>query len=151
MSFPGFIQGVVSFANATSYDEFTSTPLQLTTSNGWVEAARFTVPEAVDAGIFDVQWSQQIGQTKGGRNFGMQVSFRLGDDGDANPWTVINSIDNLQVPSNNSSSLYTGFRNITIATDGLFQIRLEFGQTVSGGVASISEINVVTFRVGDLP
>ena len=151
MALPGILQGVVSFAESTSYDEFSSEPEQTTTSNGWVEAARFTVLEERDAGIFDIQWSMKATQTKGGRDFGIQISFREGDDTDANAWVVINSISDLQVPSDNASILYTGFKNQHLDNDAMYQIRVEFGQTVNGGTAKLSGINVVTFRVGDLP
>lgn len=151
MGFPGFIQGVVSFADATTYDEFSSSSFQSTTSNDWVEAAKFTAPEEREAGIFTIQWSMKAEQTKGGRDFGIQVSARLGDDGDANPWTIIDSIDSLQVPSDNSAFLHSGFRNLPISTTGLFQVRIEYGQTDAGGAAGLSEIELVTFRVGELP
>lgn len=151
MALPGVLQGVVSFADATTYDEFTMDAFQSTTSNGWVEAAKFTVPEDREAGIFTVQWSMKAEQTKGGRDFGIQISFRLGDDGDANPWTVLDSIDTLQVSSDNAAFLHSGFRNVNITADGLFQVRVEFGQTGSGGAAGLSEIELITFRVGELP
>jgi hypothetical protein len=151
MAFPGFIQGVVSFADATTYDEFTLDPLQTTTSDGWVEAAKYTVPEEREAGIFNVQWSMKVEQSKGGRSFGVQISYRLGDDSNANPWTVIDSINSLQVSSDNAAFLHSGFRNINITSSGLFQIRIEYGQTTAGGAAGLSEIELVTFRVGELP
>lgn len=148
---PGVFQGAASFAESTQYDEFTSVALQTTASNDWVEAVKFEVPEERDDGIYTIQWSMKAGQSKGGRDFGIQISYRLGQDADANAWAIIDSIDTLQVPSDNSSFPFSGFSNVTIATTGFFQVRVEFGQTDNGGEAQLSKINLITFRVGDNP
>lgn len=150
---PGILQGVISFAQATQYDEFVddnSGAGWSTISNGWVEISKFTVPEERDDGKYTVQWSLDTGQSKGGRNYGIQISYRLGDDGDANPWTIIESIPNLQVSSDNASLLFAGFKNIDIATTGLFQVRVEHGQTTNGGSSLVDSIDLITFKVGDI-
>ena len=153
MSFPGFVTGVASFAESTSYDSFRdheSTPTS-TTSNGWVEASKFTATEAVLDGVYSVQWSMKTTQSKGGRNMGIQISVREGDDADANPWIILNTNAGLQVPSDNASVQYSGFVEATQNAEDVYQVRVEFGQTTNGGTQSLEEVDVVVFRVGDLP
>ena len=150
MSFPGFVQGVASFAEATSYDSFQSAGPFSTTSSGWVEVVRFTASEDVIDGLYSVQWSMRLSQSKGGRNLGARISFRPGNDGDANPWVILRSHATLQVASDNASIPYSGFNEVTLSTTGLYQVRFEFGQTINGGTQSATEINFVVFRVGGI-
>ena len=151
MSFPGFVQGVASFAEATSYDSFQDLGPYSTTDNGWVEAVKFEAVEAVIDGDYSVQWSLKSTQSKGGRNKGVQISFRPGDDVDNNPWEILNSNNTLQVPSDNVSLQYSGFVEVSLLNTDIYQVRVEFGQTVNGGTQTLEEIDVVVFRVGDLP
>jgi len=150
MSFPGYVQGIASFAEATSYDSFQQTAADSTTSNGWVETAKFDSAESVLDGRYSVQWSMELEQSRGGRNMGIQISFRPGDDGDANAWEILNSNDTLQVSSNNASIQHSGFVEVELLTEDVYQVRVEFGQTVSGGTQFVREIDVVVFRVGDI-
>ena len=151
MGFPGFVTGVASFAEATSYDSFQQSPANSTTSNGWVEVAKFEAKEAVIDGIYSVQWSMEAAQSKGGRNMGIQISVRPGNDADANAWTIINTNAGLQVPSDNARMQYSGFVEVDLLTEDLYQVRVEYGQTTNGGTQTLEEIDVVVFRVGDLP
>jgi len=82
---------------------------------------------------------------------GIQISVRPGDDADGNAWVILNTNSGLQVPSDNARMQYSGFVEYDLLTEDVYQVRIEYGQTISGGTQTLEEIDVVVFRVGDLP
>lgn len=142
---PGFIQGIPSFAEASEFKEFSSLTQQNTTSNGWVTFATFTTDDSTD-GEWQIQASFNIGQSDKEKQVGFRLQAR---DGTSGSWTTINSLDTREtVGQDNTFTLRSGFGFFTHDNgDGVFQIRVQFGQTDEGGTGRLKNLTVTAVLV----
>jgi hypothetical protein len=142
---PGFISGVATFSDSTEYKEFSSLAQQNTTSNGWVTFATFTTDDATD-GQWQIQTSFNIGQSDKQKQVGFRLQAR---DGTSGSWTTIDSLDTLEtVGQDDTFTLKSGFGFFTHSNgDGVFQIRVQFGQTDEGGTGRLKNVTVTAFLV----
>jgi hypothetical protein len=147
MGFPGFYQGVISFAEATGFDAFFDTTQRNTTSNGWVRYDTYTTDEEKDEGEYNISWSVEIGQSDKEKRVGFQAQWRTGTSG---AWTTLREIKEA-VSSDKTYRLLTGFFIVEHNADDFIQVRIRWGQTDDGGTGRIRNVGVILYKTGDLP
>lgn len=140
-TFPGQITGTAAFADATELQEFASLPQQSTTTNGWRTFATFTT-DPVSDGQWEIRTSFNIGQSDKEKQVGFRLQAR---DGTSGSWGTLDSLDTREtVGSDNTFTLRSGFGFFTHNNgDGVFQIRVQFGQTDDGGTGRLENVTVV--------
>lgn len=130
----------------TEFEAFESAAQQSTTSNGWVTKSGYpytSTPKS--AGNFVLNYSAQLGQSDKEKEVGLRVQWRPGTSG---TWiTLVDVRNGLSV--DDGYELRTGFNIITLATDGVFQVRQQFGQTDEGGTGRIRNAAITIGKVAD--
>lgn len=148
--------GSQTFADATNFDDFEELPNQNTTSNGWVQFARFTTrndddtaDEARPTGRFVAFVAGQLGQSDKEKKVGFRLQTRTGTSGGWTTREPLNFEDT--VGSDNTYKLISGFAFFE-HTDGNepYQIRIQFGQTDDGGTGRLRNVKVLTYKVNEL-
>ena len=145
-TFPGILSGTASFAEATSFDEFFDDTQKNTTSNGWVTYDTFTTAEIKDAGLYYLGWSVAIGQSDKEKRVGIRVRFRPTGGSFANVSDFRETVG-----FDNTFTLHSGFKIVTLNIDNTVDIRVQWGQTDDGGTGRLKDVNIIFYRVGDLP
>lgn len=140
--------GNQTLASQTNFQEFEDNAQDNTTSNGWVTATTFTT-EAVADGRYYVGVASNVGQSDKEKKFGFRVQSR---DGTSGGWSTINPLDVEEtVGSDETFKLLSGFGfHDHDNGDGVFQIRIQFGQTDDGGTARIKNNKVIAYKVADI-
>ena len=133
-----------SFANAADFENAFDDTLSQTTSNDYVNKLTFlTGPK--EGGRYIVQWSFEAGQSKGQRQLGTRVQLN-----DTIGTETLTEITN-GLSADNQFELRSGFRildNLPASLTG-YTITVDFGLTVSGGIAQIRNVGVLIYRIGD--
>lgn len=125
-------------------EAFSSPGQQSTTSGGWQTKSGYpytTTPKT--AGDYIINHTAQVGNTDKQKQAGHRVQWRPGTSG---AWQTLvdirdaNSVDN-------QFQLRTGFNIVTLASDDVFQVRIQYGENDDGGTTRIREANVIIERV----
>lgn len=128
----------------TEFEAFGSATQQNTTSNGWVTKSGYpytTTPKT--AGQYILDYTAQVGQSDKEKQVGFRVQYRLGTSG---TWLTIADIRDA-VSTDDAFQFRTSFELITLPSDGVFQVRLQWGQTDDGGTGYIKNANIKVSRV----
>ena len=146
MPFPGQFQGTASFAESTTFDEFFDSTQKNTTSNGWVTYDTFQTPEEKEAGLYYLGWSLAIGQSDKEKRVGIRIRYRPVGSGFTNASDFRETVG-----FDGTFTLHSGFKIVEISTDAFVDLRVQWGQTDDGGTGLIKDVNLIFYRVGDLP
>lgn len=130
----------------TEFEAFESASQQSTTSNGWVTKSGYPYTTDVKtAGTYVIDHTAQVGQSDKEKTVGHRVQYREGTSG---TWiTLIDIRDALS--TDGAFQVRTGFNLLTLTTDTVFQLRIQWGQTDDGGTGLIKEANIKIGRVAD--
>ena len=130
----------------TEFEAFVSDNTQSTTSNGWVTKDNFPYTTDVKtAGEYIIDFTAEVGQSDKEKQVGFRVQWRLGTSGS---WITLSDTRN-GVSSDDEYALRTGFRQVTLATDTDFQVRLQWGQTDDGGSGLIRNAGIKVGKVAE--
>jgi hypothetical protein len=134
----------ITIDTLTEFEAFGSAGLETTTSNGWVTKSGYPyTTTSKSPGDYIVNYTAQIGNNSNNTEIGFRAQWRLGTSG-----TWIDLVDiRRQVPRGGDTILTTGFSIVTLPASGVFQVRIEYGQTDSGGTGSIQEANITIGKV----
>jgi hypothetical protein len=125
------------------YYAFQTTPEQLTTANGWVQAALYLTP-VIKAGKYIVHYKAQLTNSSK-KPVGFQVNASEG----AGPFVTLE--ESIKSPATaNVYETRSAFEEITLSADDIINIQVNFGQTTAGGTGKIRLIAVYLFKVGEL-
>jgi hypothetical protein len=133
-----------SFANAADFENAFEDSTSSTTSNRWVTKLDFTTNEK-EGGRYYLGWSLEAGQSDKQKQVGTRVQI---DDGTG--FETMTDIRN-GLSADNQYELRSGFRildNLPANPSG-YRIRVQFGQTDSGGSGRIRNVGVIIYRLGD--
>ena len=126
------------------FEAFSEDPVQFTTSDGWVTRTNYPYTTATKtAGDYIINHSSQVGMDFKERNVGHRVRWRPGTSG---TWIDLVEINNA-VTRPDAFALRTGFNLINLASAGVFQVTVEFGQTDEGGEAKIQNSGITIAKV----
>lgn len=130
----------------TEFESFTSPNQQTTTSSGFQTKSGYPYTTSTKpAGRYIVDHTVQCGNTDKEKRAGHRVQWRPGTSGS---WQTLvdirdaNSVDN-------QFQLRTGFNEIELTADGVFQVRIQYGQNRDGGVTRIREANIKIGKVAN--
>lgn len=130
----------------TEFEAFVSDNNQSTTSNGWVTKSGFPYTTDVkSAGEYIIDFTAEVGQTDKEKAVGFRVQWRSGTSG---TWITLSDTRNA-VSVDDQYALRTGFRQITLAVDTEFQVRLQWGQTDDGGSGLIRNAGIKVGKVAE--
>lgn len=123
----------------TEFESFSSPGTESTTSNSWVTKSGYPYTSSPKtAGTYVVDFTAQVGQSNKDREVGSRIQWRLGTTGTWNTEAEIRD----GVSANGQFQLRTGFFEIVLPADGVFQLRWQYGQTDEGGTGSIKQANI---------
>ena len=129
----------------TEFESFSSPNNQNTTSNGWVTKSGYPYTSSIkSAGRYIIDFTCQVGQSDKEKQVGTRFQFRLGTSGS---WANLGEPILDAVSTDNAYQYRTSFFEITLPTDGVFQVRILFGQTDDGGTGRIREANIKIGKV----
>lgn len=130
----------------TEFEAFASAGLESTTSNGWVTKTGYPFTTVTKtAGFYIIDHTVQCGQSDKEKNIGHRVQWRQGTSG---TWIDLLDIRDA-VGVDNAFQVRTGFNVVELTSDGVFQVRIQFGQTDEGGTGRIKEANIKIGKVSD--
>lgn len=123
----------------TEFESFSSPAPQSTTSNGWVTKSGypFTTTNKT-SGTYVVDFTATLSQNSNNSEAGYRIQYRIGTTG---TWIDLFSIIIVFARAGTIPPI-TSFREVTLPSDGVFQLRVQWGQTNQGGSATLSEANL---------
>lgn len=126
-------------------ESFSSDATESTTSNNWIVKSGFPyTTTAKEAGDYLIDYTAQITQTQKQKAAGFNVQWREGTTGS---WTDLADIRE-GVSVDNGYSFRTSFNRVTLASDGVFQVRVRYGQTDDGGTMFIRFVSIKITKAG---
>lgn len=132
----------------TEFEAFNDDPLESTTSSSYVTKNNFPFTSEVKTpGNFVIEFSAQIGQSDKEKTVGFRASWREGTSG---PFIVLADLNN-GLSTDDGFELRTGFNIITLTTETVIQINLEWGQITEGGTGRIQFAAVLLAKVTEAP
>lgn len=134
-----------TFDDVTEAEGFVSNAQETTTSDGWVSKSGFpfTTTSPKTAGKFSVRWFAEVGQTKTNRNFGFRVRWRPA----GGTWADLASVQ-LTVNRDNDVIMQSGFKEVTLPSNGDIEIDVQHGQTTQGSASILQNVSVEVRRLG---
>lgn len=130
----------------TEFEAFESEAEETTTSNGWVTKSGYPYTTVTKtAGFYIIDHTAQVGQSDKEKQISHRVQWREGTSG---TWQTLLEIDDA-VGTDDAFQVRTGFNLVELTADGVFQVRIEYGQTDDGGTGKIKEANIKIGKVGD--
>ena len=135
-----------SIGLSATFEAFESVGIQSTTSNGWITKSGYPYTTTTKtAGDYVIDYSAQIGQSDKEKVVGYQVQWRPGTTG---TWLELVDVrDGLSI--DDGYQLRTGFDIITLPSDGVFQVRVRWGQTDEGGTGRIQRAAIKISKVSN--
>ena len=129
------------------FDAFTSVALESTTSNSWVTKATYPYTSPVKpAATYMLSHSAIVGQSDKEKEVSHRVQWRQGTSG---TWITLVSVKEA-VSVDDGAQMRTGFSPITLTSDTVFQVRIQWGQTDDGGTGTISDAAIWFIKVKTL-
>lgn len=130
----------------TQFEAFESEGEQSTTSNGWVLKSGYPyTTTSKPPGTYVIDHTVQVGQSDKEKNIGHRVQWRPGTTGS---WTTLLDIRDA-VSTDDAFQVRTGFNIVDLPLGGVFQVRIQFGQTDEGGTGKIKEANIKIGKATD--
>lgn len=138
------MSGNIPVESITEFEAFSSPSSETTTSNNWVTKSGYPYTTDIkSAGSYVVNYTAQIGNSANNSEVGFRVQWREGITG---TWLDVVDIRR-QIARANDVNLTTAFSIVELTTPTEFQIRIQWGQTDSGGTGFISEANIMIGKV----
>lgn len=140
----GIVEAKNTAVGFTEFEAFTDDSTESTTSNSWVTKNNYPYTTTTKtAGDYLVDYTAQLGQSDKEKEVGYRVQWREGTSG---TWiTLVDVRDG--VSQDGAYQLRTGFNIITLSTDTVFQVRVQWGQTDEGGTGFIRNAAIKVSRV----
>lgn len=137
----------VAIDGLTEFEAHPGPSSETTTSNGWVTKSEYPYTSTLkSAGKYVIDYSAQLGQSKTGRLVGIQIQWRLGTSGTWNTLAeVITSFG-----ADDAYGLFSGFNEVTLPSDTVIQIQINWGQTTTGFEGLIKEANIKIGKAAEL-
>lgn len=137
----------VDISSLTEFESFSGLSQQSTTSNSWVTKSEYPYTTDVkSAGKYIIDFTAQVGQSDKEKEVGSRFQWRPGTSGS---WITLGSEIRDAVSTDGAYQYRTTFTEITLATAGVFQVRIQFGQTDDGGTGLIREANIKIGKVAE--
>jgi len=126
------------------FESFSDDSQENTTSNDWVTKDNYPyTTTSKTAGDYIIDYSAQLGQSDKEKEVGFRVQWREGTSGS---WIDLVDVRD-GVSQDDAWQLRTGFNLITLSSSGVFQVRLQWGQTDEGGTGRIRNAAIKISRV----
>ncbi len=133
----------VTIETLTEFESFTSSSLETTTSDSLVIKTGYPYTSSIkSAGSYIVNHTAIVGQSSNNRESQHTVEWRLGTSG---TWTTEVDISRVYTRGGDVE-IRSGFFEVTLPTDGVFQLRIRYANPGSGS-CTIEEANITIGKV----
>lgn len=116
-----------------------------TSSNVWADKLTGTTGQLKEGSVLISAFSE-LGQSKGGRRLGYRVQWKPSS---SPTWIDISESDN-GVTNDNEWEARSCWDIVQLSASDTIDVRVQFGQTTGGGIASIRKVRVGVVRIGQL-
>lgn len=146
MAFRDFVTSFSgSFTEEREASNFKDTTLKSTTSNNLVEYGVYFSSEDKSSGVYRIDWSADMTNSKKDRRVAIQVEWRIV----GNSWQAID-YGEFTPGVNESFQPISSFSTFDLVIDAEIEFRVLWGVTIDGGTGRIKNVKINSFRYGDV-